>query len=60
MKVTSISLPDEMKDRLEYEARRNSRSLSGEIVYRLRQTIEPQVREDIERFKVLVSGPRGD
>jgi hypothetical protein len=60
MKVTSISIPSDLKDRLEYTARLNCRSLSAEIVFRLRSSFREESAQDIERFKVLASGPRGD
>jgi hypothetical protein len=60
MPSTSINLPSGLKGRLEYEARKNCRSVSAEIVFRLRQSMVPDVKADLEKLKVLVSGPRGD
>lgn len=39
-KPTYVRLPPELKSRLEREAERNSRTLTGEIIHRLRQSFE--------------------
>ena len=41
-KPTYVRLPPDMKAKLEDEARRNSRTLTGEIIHRLKISLEKQ------------------
>ena len=44
-KPTYVRLPPDMKAKLEAEARRNSRTLTGEIIHRLKMSLEQQDKQ---------------
>jgi len=60
LRSKSLSLPNDLIKLIEYRAAQNSRSFSGEVVHLLRMILRINRDVEVEQFKVLVSGPRGD
>ena len=60
LKHKSLMMPKDLVDTIEYRAAQNSRSFSGEVCHLLRMILRINRDVEIEQFKVLVSGPRGD
>ncbi|MNG29859.1 Arc-like DNA binding domain protein [compost metagenome] len=48
-KVVGVRLVDLMRETLSAKADQNGRSLSGEIVYRLRKSLEQEVRDEAKQ-----------
>jgi len=60
MPKMSVLLDDDLQQRLEYRARENCRSLSGEIVFILKTYLRMERNVDVDAFKELVGGqPKG-
>lgn len=57
---TSIDVPEDLRDILEHRAKRNCRSLSGEIVYMLRSYLRQESRVEVDIFRAITSDPRAD
>jgi predicted DNA-binding protein len=40
--VMGLRLPEELRDRLRLEAKRNGRTLSGELIFRVKESFDPE------------------